>query len=241
MGNEGMRRDDSRRMDDRDTDTDRRDDDSWRDPEGQGNEARQGLRGRSSRDMRGRFDSRDSETSRDRDEDVWRDDANRYGDRSMQGGQRDRNVREIGIGRGRGTERDEQGRFTSDNRRRRSQGMFAGKGPKGYQRSDLRIKEDVNQALTRDADVDATEIEVTVDAGDVTLTGTVADRDQKRAAEDALEQIDGIKDIHNQLRVSRNEAETPPQQQTKRGRTSAKEMETTENGPATGRRGQGHA
>jgi hypothetical protein len=43
--------------------------------------------------------------------------------------------------------------------RQQSMGPHAGRGPKGYQRSDERIKEDICDCLTRDPDVDASEIE----------------------------------------------------------------------------------
>lgn len=83
----------------------------------------------------------------------------------------------------------------------RSTGTHAGKGPKGYQRSDERIKEEVSEALSRHGDVDASEVEVAVKDGEVTLTGTVDSREAKRAAEQAAEDCDGVKDVHNQLRV----------------------------------------
>ncbi|MBC8088670.1 MAG: hypothetical protein H7Z40_15510, partial [Phycisphaerae bacterium] len=41
-------------------------------------------------------------------------------------------------------------------------GQHAGRGPKGYRRDDARITEDVNEALTHDHDIDASEIEVKV-------------------------------------------------------------------------------
>src|SRR5687768_5171077 len=44
--------------------------------------------------------------------------------------------------------------------RSESFGRYAGRGPKGYQRSDERIKEEVCDRLTADPDVDALEIEV---------------------------------------------------------------------------------
>ncbi len=47
-------------------------------------------------------------------------------------------------------------------RRDRDQGEHRGKGPKGYARTDERIKEDVNERLTDDSMVDASEIEVDV-------------------------------------------------------------------------------
>ena len=64
-----------------------------------------------------------------------------------------------------------------------------------------RIKEAVNDALEDHHELDASEIEVQVQGGEVTLTGTVTDRRQKRLAEDCLEGLRGVKDIHNQLRV----------------------------------------
>ena len=76
-----------------------------------------------------------------------------------------------------------------------------GKGPSGYMRSDERIREMVCEALTEDHNVDASNIEVTVKSGDVTLAGTVDDRMQKRMAEDCVEQVAGVKDVQNQLRV----------------------------------------
>jgi len=47
-------------------------------------------------------------------------------------------------------------------------GRYSGVGPKNWQRSDERILEDVNEELTRNAHVDATEVEVSVSGGEVT-------------------------------------------------------------------------
>ncbi|MEP6832263.1 MAG: BON domain-containing protein [Gemmatimonas sp.] len=82
-------------------------------------------------------------------------------------------------------------------------GQHAGRGPKGYRRDDNRITEDVNEALTRDQHVDASEIEVKVANGEVTLTGTVDSRDAKRHAEDIAERVSGVNDVNNQIKVSR--------------------------------------
>jgi hypothetical protein len=81
-------------------------------------------------------------------------------------------------------------------------GPHAGLGPRGYQRSDDRIREDVCDALCEHGYVDASEIEVTVQNGEVTLTGAVRERPQKRMAEDAAEDVAGVREVHNQLRVS---------------------------------------
>ena len=85
----------------------------------------------------------------------------------------------------------------------RVKGAFTGKGPKNWMRSDERIREDVCEALTYHPNVDATDIEVAVKDGEVTLTGTVSDRGTKRLAEDVADDVRGVKDVHNQIRVQR--------------------------------------
>jgi hypothetical protein len=80
-----------------------------------------------------------------------------------------------------------------------------GKGPKGYKRSDERIREDVCDRLSHQWDLDATDIEVTVSNGEVTLTGTINDRDQKHRAENVADAVSGVNDVHNQLRVKREQ------------------------------------
>jgi hypothetical protein len=76
-----------------------------------------------------------------------------------------------------------------------------GKGPSGYQRSDERIRENVCEALSDDDRVDASNIEVTVKNGEVTLSGLVPDRETKRLAEDCVENLSGVKDVQNNIRV----------------------------------------
>jgi hypothetical protein len=76
-----------------------------------------------------------------------------------------------------------------------------GRGPKGYQRSDERIREDVSDRLTDDPVVDASEIEVGVAGAEVTLNGTVASRTEKRRAEDIAEDVTGVTHVQNNLRV----------------------------------------
>lgn len=83
------------------------------------------------------------------------------------------------------------------------QGSHAGKGPKGYRRSDERIQEDVNEALSQNPEIDATEIEVKVNNGEVTLSGTVTERHFKRIAEDVAERCSGVQDVRNEIRVQR--------------------------------------
>lgn len=81
------------------------------------------------------------------------------------------------------------------------EGQFRGRGPKGYRRSDERIREDVCECLTVDDRIDASNIDVAVQDGEVMLSGTVSSRDEKRRAEDLIEKLAGVKDVSNTLRV----------------------------------------
>lgn len=76
-----------------------------------------------------------------------------------------------------------------------------GRGPKGYQRSDERIREEVNERLTDDPQVDASDIDVEVSNREVTLSGTVDSRSARRRAEDLVESISGVTHVQNNLRV----------------------------------------
>lgn len=92
-------------------------------------------------------------------------------------------------------------------------GQFTGKGPKGYTRSDERIKEEVCEALSRHGEIDASDIEVEVQDGEVLLKGTVQERRIKRLVEDCVEDLSGVKEVHNQIRVSRQQSEGSQSQQ----------------------------
>lgn len=83
------------------------------------------------------------------------------------------------------------------------QATYAGRGPRDYQRSDERIREAICDCMTDDPMLDASEVTVVVSTGEVTLSGTVTSREQKRRAEDVAERISGVKDVTNQLRVAR--------------------------------------
>ncbi len=76
-----------------------------------------------------------------------------------------------------------------------------GRGPKGYRRSDERIKEDVNDRLSDDYYIDASDVEVAVANSEVTLTGTVKSRTDKRRVEDIAESVSGVTNVENRLRV----------------------------------------
>jgi osmotically-inducible protein OsmY len=91
--------------------------------------------------------------------------------------------------------------FGDDAAQERREADHRGRGPKGYVRSDARIEEDVNDRLTDDRAVDASEIAVTVKDREVTLNGTVDSRRAKRHAEDCAESVSGVVHVQNNLRV----------------------------------------
>jgi osmotically-inducible protein OsmY len=90
--------------------------------------------------------------------------------------------------RGAGDYRDEHARYH-------------GVGPKTYKRSDERIREDVSDNLSDDSYIDASDIEVNVHNSEITLSGSVENRIQRRRAELAAEQVSGVSHIQNNLRV----------------------------------------
>lgn len=95
---------------------------------------------------------------------------------------------------------NQSGQSQSGNNR----GPHSGRGPKGYQRSDERIREEVCQCLSDHGDVDASEIEVSCKDGEVTLSGTCCSRQTKRMAEDACDCVSGVTDVNNQLKVKKS-------------------------------------
>ena len=95
----------------------------------------------------------------------------------------------------------EYGGYISSQRSQTDYQSHVGKGPKNWQRSDDRIREEVNEALARHPEIDASEIEVRVERGEVTLTGTVDERRAKRLAEDIVEDVFGVKDVENKIKV----------------------------------------
>jgi len=83
----------------------------------------------------------------------------------------------------------------------RWRGRFFGRGPKGYRRSDERIRDEISDRLMAHPDVDASDMEISVANGIVTLAGTVEDRHEKRIAEYIAEDTLGVDDVNNELKV----------------------------------------
>lgn len=104
-----------------------------------------------------------------------------------------------------GSARASYGTYGAENRARgfeRGSGHY-GRGPKGYTRSDDRIREDVCDRLSYDDEVDASDITVNVKDGEVTLEGTVTDRYSKHRAEDIADAVHGVRDVHNRLKAKK--------------------------------------
>ncbi|HEX8335731.1 MAG TPA: BON domain-containing protein, partial [Pyrinomonadaceae bacterium] len=102
-----------------------------------------------------------------------------------------------------GGEEDERG---GDERHRasargRGEGKFRGRGPKNYRRSDERLREEVCDRLTDNEWLDASDVEVSVVAGEAILTGAVDSRYAKRLAENIAESVSGVSNVQNNLRV----------------------------------------
>ncbi|MDT8306703.1 MAG: BON domain-containing protein [Anaerolineae bacterium] len=90
-------------------------------------------------------------------------------------------------------------------------GPHTGKGPKGYRRSDDSIFEDACGRLTDAGWLDASDVEVRVENGEVSLEGTVSDRRAKRLAEDLVSGVRGVWDVHNRLRIPRADVDNVPE------------------------------
>jgi hypothetical protein len=103
---------------------------------------------------------------------------------------------------------NEQGRERTGGGMMEKVGRFFGIGPKGYKRSDARIQEDVSDMLMDHPEIDATHIEVKVQDGEVTLEGIVEERRIKRLAEDVAENVRGVKEVHNRLRLQKQGTES---------------------------------
>jgi hypothetical protein len=110
-------------------------------------------------------------------------------------------------------------------------------GPKGYRRSDERIREDVCDRLVhlaQHAEVDSSDVDVLVKDAEVTLAGTVRVRRWKHLIEDVADGVPGVRDIHNELRVRREGRIGEENLEERRGTTGATSNYPQNNGPPRG-------
>jgi osmotically-inducible protein OsmY len=80
-------------------------------------------------------------------------------------------------------------------------GDARGPTPKDLRRGDREIQEQVCESLTVHAEFDVDDIEVDVEQGEVTLSGTVRSRWAKLYAEDLAAGIVGVRDVTNEVRI----------------------------------------
>jgi len=187
-----------------------------------------------SREYQGLGSSR--QTSRDQQQGY----SSTYGSRDLDFGSASSTSR-MPSGYGRGSYNEDE--YRSGRSMASSSGQYSGRGPKGYKRSDERIKEEISDVLTRDANVDASEIEIEVKDGEVTLTGTVTERRMKHHAEDLVEKCMGVKDVTNNLRVQKEsqrgqreegrEASYEGDGERKEGKTSAGQVASGKKGTSS--------
>ena len=79
--------------------------------------------------------------------------------------------------------------------------LDAMRAPKRVDRPDASVEVEVSNVLRHRHDLDASDIDVSVASGDVTLEGTVPDRRSKRVAEEAVEGVRGVHRVHNRLKI----------------------------------------
>ena len=70
-------------------------------------------------------------------------------------------------------------------------------------RPDAQLAQELQEILTKDPELDSTEIEVEVEGGAVTLRGVVDSSDARLLAEELVESVSGVREVHNNLKVSR--------------------------------------
>ena len=90
--------------------------------------------------------------------------------------------------------------------RREEQGRRqANSGPRSRRKSDESLRQEIREILTADSELEATEIEIEVEGGAVTLRGAVVDSDARLLAEELVDSLAGVREVHNRLRVEREE------------------------------------
>jgi hypothetical protein len=83
--------------------------------------------------------------------------------------------------------------------------------PKGYTRSDERIREDICDRLS-ESYTECEEVTVTVTNGEVVLSGRAPSGETRREIERIAEDVTGVKDVTNQIRTRREQGEDDKEQ-----------------------------
>lgn len=77
--------------------------------------------------------------------------------------------------------------------------IFKGDSEDGI--SDRHVCDEIRERLSYHPYVDAGDVDVAVENGDVTLSGVVDDRSSRRLTEDVVKDVRGVKTVHNLLRL----------------------------------------
>ena len=80
---------------------------------------------------------------------------------------------------------------------------YYGVGEKTHRRSDQTIHQGIRERLMHHAEADAGDIEVQVEGGEVTLHGTVENRDMRWLIEDLTGTVPGVSLVHNRIRIAK--------------------------------------
>lgn len=167
-----------------------------------------------------------------------------YGTGGSYGGRDYLDEGRVQFGRGGGSESDWSGAYSQYGRQGQG-GTMGGygqqmhrqkRGPKDYQRTDERIREDLCERLWQSHHIDAQDVSVQVKDGKVTLDGTVPDRHMKHAIEDMADECWGVKDVENRIRVS-----SPDSSMSQSGREQSDSSASTTSGQQSGAGSSGSA
>ena len=104
------------------------------------------------------------------------------------------------------------------------------RGPKGYTRSDERIREDICEHLMASHHIDSSDVTVEVSGGKVTLEGTVPERRMKHAIEDMAGACPGVNDVDNLVRVAPHGADAETEASGSAGASGSSSRSTGEEG-----------
>jgi osmotically-inducible protein OsmY len=91
------------------------------------------------------------------------------------------------------------------------------RGPKGFKRSDVRLKDDIAERLMYSEDIDPSDVTLEVKDAKVTLDGTVPERWMRYAIDDIAESVMGVEDVENNIRVRRTGDESTARAQARGG------------------------
>jgi osmotically-inducible protein OsmY len=96
------------------------------------------------------------------------------------------------------------GAWTGQERRQEQRdGITSGGGPRLRRKTDDSLAREIHEILTADPELDATDIEVIVEGGAVTLSGEIEHPDARLLAEELTESVAGVRLVHNRLVVRR--------------------------------------